>query len=78
MATDTTCTPTTVYAGPSDCLDRDCDEYATEDGEPINIDYCSHVTTEQVCEQHSSFEESEWGHCIHAEPWPCQRAAASA
>lgn len=69
------CTPTTVYRGPADCLDGDCDELFTEDGEPTGITRCSHVSEEQVCEEHSEFEASEWEYCTHAEPWPCQAAA---
>jgi hypothetical protein len=70
-----TCTPITLYAGPADCLDRDCDEYATEDGDERDIDHCSHVTPEQACEKHSKFADNEV--CTHAEPWPCQHAAAA-
>ena len=66
------CMPITVYSGPFPCLDRDCDEYATEDGEPIDIDYCSHVSAQLVCEQHSEFHDGEM--CTRAEPWPCQHA----
>lgn len=68
-----TCTPMTLYSGLNDCIERDCPEYATEDGEPTGIDHCSHITTEQVCEQHSEFYDGEV--CTHAEPWPCQAAA---
>jgi hypothetical protein len=67
-----TCTPTTVFGGLADCLDGDCDEYATEDGQPTGIERCSHIREEQVCEQHSTFSNDEWGYAIHTEPWPCQ------
>jgi hypothetical protein len=73
-----TCTPITLLAGPVDCLDGDCDEYATEDGDPTGIERCSHITDQQACEQHSTFEDSEWEYCTHAEPWPCQHAAVPA
>jgi hypothetical protein len=72
MTQPDTCTPITLYAGPADCLDRDCDEYATEDGEPTSIDCCSHIAEEQVCFVHSEFTNDEWEYCTHAEPWPCQ------
>lgn len=65
-----TCTPITLLAGPADCLDGECDEYWTEDGDAIEIQHCSHVNEEQACEQHSVFTSSDY--CTHAEPWPCQ------
>lgn len=71
-----TCTPIIVHSGPADCLDGDCDELITEDGEPTGVERCSHVHEAQVCEQHSEFTNDEWGYCSHAEPWPCTRPAA--
>ena len=64
------CTSMSVHVGPEECIDGDCDEYATEDGDERDIDHCSHITTEQVCEEHSEFYDGEV--CTHAEPWPCQ------
>ncbi|MFC8447599.1 hypothetical protein [Kitasatospora sp. NPDC057223] len=74
----TTCTPITLTAGPVDCLDGDCEELATEDGEPNGIDRCSHVSEVQACEQHSTFSNDEWEYCTHAEPWPCLVAGSTA
>jgi hypothetical protein len=71
-----TCTPITLTAGPSDCLDGECDELFTEDGEPTGVDCCSHVHEEQACEQHSTFTSSDY--CTHAEPWPCLVAEPTA
>ena len=70
-----TCTPITLYTGPINCMERDCAEYVTDYGAPGDIDHCSHITAEQVCETHSEFPDGEV--CTHAEPWPCQHAAAA-
>lgn len=70
------CAPVAVLSGPADCLDGDCDEYATEDGEPTGIAHCSHVTEQQVCGTHSEFTPDEWEYCTRAEPWPHLTAAA--
>jgi hypothetical protein len=67
-----TCTPITLTSGPVDCLDGDCEELVTEDGEPNGVTWCSHVREEQACGQHTTFSDDEWEYCTHAEPWPCQ------
>lgn len=64
-----TCTPMTVHVGPEECIDGECDEYFDEDGQPTGIDACTHLTTEQACETHSTTDANR---VTHAEPWPCQ------
>jgi hypothetical protein len=70
------CRPMTLLIGNGDCLEGECDEYATEDGDDSGIDRCSHLTEGLYCAEHST--ENEDGHVDPAEPWPCQYAAAIA
>lgn len=42
--------PITLLVGAEDCLDRDCEEYFTEDGESDPaVERCSHIREETVC-----------------------------
>lgn len=42
--------PVTVFVGLYECLDRECDDYYTEDGdEAPGVETCSHISTEVVC-----------------------------
>lgn len=69
------CKKITLDVGPSDCFDAECDEYFTEAGEWAGRDTaCSHISTEEVCETHSTLkgEGCEWERYDPAEPWPCQ------
>lgn len=39
-----------LLVGGEECLDRECEEYATEDGEPDpGVERCSHIREEFVC-----------------------------
>lgn len=43
--------PVTVHVGTADCLEGECEEYFTEDGEEIpGKENCSHLRGEQICE----------------------------
>ncbi|WP_405019587.1 hypothetical protein OHV05_24625 [Kitasatospora sp. NBC_00070] len=64
------CVATTLHSGPADCLEGDCDELVTEDGEPTGVTWCSHVTTQEACGTHSEFTTDEWEYCTKAVPWP--------
>ncbi|MFE1272097.1 hypothetical protein [Streptomyces sp. NPDC058758] len=65
--------PVTLYSGPITCLERDCDEYFTDNGEDANVDCCSHVTTEQACRECSTELPDET--FDPAVPWPCPHPA---
>lgn len=67
------CTPMALFVGPEICLDRECDEYATDDGDDTGIDQCSHLRQEQACELHSV--EVDAGRFDPAAPWPCPHNA---
>ncbi|MFC8008724.1 hypothetical protein [Streptomyces cinereoruber] len=62
------CTPATLYAGDTLCLEYECDHDAPE-GE-----HCDQVRTERVCNTHTTSIAAEqgWDEITHAEPWPCQ------
>lgn len=48
--TDPAHQPVTVLVGIYECLDRECDEYFTDDGdEKTDMEACSHIREEQVC-----------------------------
>jgi hypothetical protein len=67
------CKLMTLHVGTADCLERDCDEYATEDGQPTDIERCSHIHLADYCETHSTLnEEFELEYYDPAEPWPCR------
>jgi hypothetical protein len=43
--------PVTVHVGTADCLERECEEYYTDDGDEIpDKENCSHLREEQICE----------------------------
>lgn len=43
--------PVTVDVGCLECLERECDEYFTEDGDEIpGMETCSHLRVEEICE----------------------------
>lgn len=69
MTTDTAQhQPITILAGPQECLDRECEEYATEDGDDDpGVDHCSHIAEEQICGQCST--EQPDGEYEPAVPW---------
>ncbi|MEV7600029.1 hypothetical protein AB0O91_21875 [Kitasatospora sp. NPDC089797] len=61
----------TAHVGAEKCLDRECDDYYDADGEPLDIDVCPHLDTEQLCETHST---TDGNRVVHREPWPCRSA----
>lgn len=71
------CAPLTIWAGPDSCFERECEEYATEDGDDRpEVDRCSHLKDEVVCARHSTSvpDYAGFDRFEHAEPWPCQYA----
>ncbi|MEU1663645.1 hypothetical protein ABZ547_08515 [Streptomyces sparsogenes] len=72
--TTTTHRPLTVFVGSPDCLERECDEYFTANGdEDPGVERCSHITTEEVCADCSV--ELNDGFMQSTVPWPCRTAA---
>lgn len=72
--------PVILLVGGEDCLDRECDEYFTDDGEPDpGVERCSHITEEQVCEQCTG-PQPPGGYYDNATtvPWTDDHAAGSA
>ncbi|MFD3814963.1 hypothetical protein ACFWRZ_07845 [Streptomyces rubiginosohelvolus] len=50
----------TVWVGTQECLERECDDYFTDDGDEIpGKDRCSHIREEQAC----SCQRGEDGEC---------------
>ncbi|MGW6741706.1 hypothetical protein ACWGDX_13425 [Streptomyces sp. NPDC055025] len=42
--------PVTVWVGTHECLDRECDEYFTDDGDTDpGVEGCSHIREERAC-----------------------------
>lgn len=42
--------PVQVWVGGIDCLERECEEYFTDDGDEIHgVEVCSHIREETVC-----------------------------
>lgn len=70
--------PVPVFVGTYECLDRECDEYFTDDGdEKTNMERCSHITTEVICGGCSKAD----GHGYYYEPtvpWSGTHTAAPA
>ncbi|MQS14489.1 hypothetical protein F7Q99_20025 [Streptomyces kaniharaensis] len=62
------CVPMTAHVGAEECLDGECDDYLDEDGEPLGIDTCTHLDTEQACETHSTVDGNR---ILHTARWPC-------
>lgn len=47
---DATHEPVTILVGTEDCLERECEEYVTEDGDDDpTVETCSHIRTEVSC-----------------------------
>jgi hypothetical protein len=63
------CRPMRILAGPAECLNEECEEYSTDEGDDSGIDSCSHVREELCCAEHSMIREDD---VDPAEPWPCQ------
>ncbi|MCX4606892.1 hypothetical protein OG402_41425 [Streptomyces anulatus] len=62
----------TVWVGPRDCLERDCEDYFTDDGDEIpGKDRCSHIREEQACSCQRN-EDGEYGNT------PCTATTATA
>ncbi|BBB01041.1 hypothetical protein RVR_8274 [Actinacidiphila reveromycinica] len=60
--------PITLLVGGQECLDRECEEYATEDGgNDPGVERCSHIREEIVCAQCSTMtREGYWENTV---PW---------
>lgn len=67
--------PIVLLIGAEDCLDRDCEDYFTDDGEPDpGVERCSHIREETVCEGCSGAPNADglyehtvsWTNCPHA------------
>lgn len=68
--------PMILIVGTVDCLERECEEYVTEDGEnDPGVERCSHLREETVCAACSGPEND--GLYEHTVPWPCPLAPAA-
>ncbi|MDT0306160.1 hypothetical protein RM780_04180 [Streptomyces sp. DSM 44917] len=76
--TDTTTmthAPLLIFAGPVECLERECEEYATEDGhDDPGVERCSHIRVEEVCAGCST--QTDDGEFVAVVAWPCRTADA--
>ncbi|MGW4834726.1 hypothetical protein [Streptomyces globisporus] len=62
----------TVWVGTQDCLERECEDYFTDDGDEIpGKDRCSHIREEQACSCQRD-EDGEYGNT------PCPATVAPA
>lgn len=69
--------PMTLESGPGDCIDRECEEYYGEDGEPYpGVTSCSHLTDVVVCGGCTP-EPTDDGLYLVTVPWPCPAAVAA-
>lgn len=69
---DMTHEPVTVWIGTYECLDRECEEYVTEDGDDDpGVERCSHIREELACSCQRE-GDGEYGSV------PCLAATASA
>lgn len=66
--------PLALWVGSGECLERDCDDYADEDGEPDpGVERCSHIRDELVCGGCSiAGDDGEYETTV---PWPCPLGA---
>lgn len=65
--------PVTVWVGTFECLDRECGEYYTADGDDRpEVERCSHVGAEVICGGCSILIAHDY--YKPAVPWPCQHA----
>ena len=61
--------PIVLLTGSEDCLDRECEDYFTEDGEPDpGVERCSHIREETVCAACSGTPDAD-GNYEHTVPW---------
>lgn len=59
----------TVWVGALDCLERECDEYFTDDGETApGVESCSHIREEAACSCQRQAGGEYTGSCPAAEP----------
>lgn len=69
--------PLVLLIGSEDCLDRDCEEYFTEDGEPDpGVERCSHIREGVICQQCSD-EPNADGYYVRSVAWTADHAAAA-
>lgn len=70
--------PMILLVGGEDCLDRDCEEYVTEDGDDDpGVERCSHIHEETVCVACTG-EPNADGHYERVAPWTADHSAAPA
>lgn len=77
--TDTEHRPLILLVGSEDCLERECEDYFTEDGnDDPGVERCSHIRKETVCAACSD-EPNADGYYEHTVPWagPHTKAAVS-
>lgn len=68
--------PTTVYAGPTECIERDCDEFWDDEGEDRpDVNLCSHIAAERICTACSEAPAEEGGYWGQTVAWPCKHIA---
>ncbi|GAA1781126.1 MULTISPECIES: hypothetical protein [Actinomycetes] len=76
MTNTTTHQPTTVYAGPVDCIERECEEFWDDEGEDRpGVNLCSHIAAEQICAACSEPPKEEGGYWQRTVAWPCKHVA---
>ncbi len=69
--------PLILLVGGQDCLDRDCEEYLTPDGDDDpGVERCSHIHEETVCAACSEPPMGADGIYETTEAWPCAYASA--
>lgn len=71
MTTDTATQhrPIVLLTGSEECLDRECEDYFTEDGEPDpGVERCSHIREQEVCEACSG-QPNQDGYYGPVVPW---------
>lgn len=74
--TDTDHRPLILLVGGEDCLDRDCEEYVTENGDDDpGVERCSHIREEFACAGCSGPVNSD-GNYEATVAWPCAHAPA--
>jgi hypothetical protein len=71
--------PMTLLVGGEECLDRECDDYFTEDGESDpGVERCSHIREEQVCGPCTGQPEDGSYDQAQTVPWTPEHAALNA
>lgn len=71
--------PITLIVGTLECLDRECDEYFTADGDDDpGVERCSHIREETVCAECSTERSEEfWDPTVAWADCPERKVAVS-